>query len=239
MRLSATTTPAIAAALLALVLAAALDVADAFAPQRTAAADVSFRVGGMSSPTATTRLYSEAALPPKESSLTSSDDDEEEDDDDDEDEWEYVEFETLTESDFVGSEWKVGTVQNDRPTKIVETWVRLLVEEGTPGTGIGSGDRNIAIWGDGSKGRWSLDVPSQFFSISKESFGGWLGKRIWAGVIEDYYYLQGTVRGWSPISPASVQGQWQAKRLGVDKEEAGIAPWFENDDDVDENEEEG
>ena len=40
------------------------------------------------------------------------------------------------------------------------------------------------------------------------------------------------MRGWSPISPASVIGQWQAVRLGVvegdrvSKDERGEAPWF-------------
>ena len=42
--------------------------------------------------------------------------------------------------------------------------------------------------------------------------------------------MEGYVRGWSPISPASVVGQWQAKRLGVDKNEAGIAPWFKEEE---------
>jgi len=29
-----------------------------------------------------------------------------------------------------------------------------------------------------------------------------------------------------------VIGQWQMKRLGVDPEEAGIAPWFQRDDEA-------
>ena len=50
-------------------------------------------------------------------------------------------------------------------------------------------------------------------------------------------FLDGTVRGWSPISPASVIGQWQAVRLGVvegdrvSKDERGEAPWFGVDED--------
>lgn len=85
-----------------------------------------------------------------------------------------------------------------------------------------------------------MDVPSQYFSISKESFGGWFGKKIWAGNIDDFYYLEGTVRGWSPISPASVVGQWQAIRLGVvdgervTVEERGEAPWFNREESLDE-----
>eukprot|EP00957_Ditylum_brightwellii_P085171 6477312-Ditylum_brightwellii.AAC.1 len=136
-------------------------------------------------------------------------------DEDDDDEWEYEEFETLDENDFFNSEWKVGTVLESSGETIDETWFRLITtEEG----------ENLAIWGDGAKGKWSLDVNAQFFSISKETFGGWLGKKIWAGGVDDFYYLQGSVRGWSPLQPASVLGQWQAKRLGVDPDEAGVAP---------------
>lgn len=140
---------------------------------------------------------------------------------DDEDEYEYVEYDALTEAEFVGSEWLVGTNWDRSSDKIEETWVRLVVsEEG----------KNMCYWGDNSEGKWSLDVASQFLSISKESF---FGKQIWAGVVEDYYFLQGTVRGWTYLMPASVLAQWQARRLGVDKEEAGVAPWFQTDDDGD------
>jgi len=141
------------------------------------------------------------------------------------DEFEYVEeeFEELRETDLYGSEWKVGTVMEKDQNKIVETWVRLLPSM-------------EAVWGDGSQGKWSLDVRSQFFSISKESWGGWLGKKLWAGVVDDYYFLQGSVRGWSPIQTASVLGQWQMKRLGVSPDEAGVAPWFEQPEEEEEEE---
>ena len=79
-------------------------------------------------------------------------------------------------------------------------------------------------------------MASQFFTISKETFGGWLGKKIWAGPAEDFYYLQGTVRGWNPLSPASVRGVWQMKRLGCDKDEMGTAPWFEVEEEEGEEE---
>eukprot|EP00956_Cyclotella_meneghiniana_P007427 scaffold10121_cov64-Cyclotella_meneghiniana.AAC.7 len=149
--------------------------------------------------------------------------------DDEELEWVEEEFETLTERDFYNTEWKIGTLIDNKPRdpkSIDTTWVRLTTtEEGT----------NKATWGDGSQGKWTVDVPSQYFSISKETFG------------------EGTVRGWSPIrlpclfcattlltlfanssyaSPASVVGQWQAIRLGVvdgervTAEERGVAPWF-------------
>ena len=146
--------------------------------------------------------------------------------DDDEMEWVEEEFELLTERDFYNTEWKIGTLMDDKPRdpkSIDTTWARLVTTEA---------GENKALWGDGSKGKWTIDVPSQFFSISKESFGGWFGKQIWAGTIEDFYYLEGTVRGWSPLSPASVIGQWQAIRLGVVEgervtvEERGEAPWF-------------
>lgn len=139
-------------------------------------------------------------------------------DDDDDDEYEYIEYETLTEADYLGSEWAVGTCFDNNNGKIQETWVRLVTKE----------DKNIAIWGDSSEGTWSLDVASQFFSISKEYL--W-GKQIWAGVVDDYYFVQGTVRGWTYLTPASVLGQWQGKRLGVDPEEAGTPPWFEVEED--------
>jgi len=157
---------------------------------------------------------------------------EEGEEDDDEMEWVEEEFELLTERDFYNTEWKIGTLMESKPrepSSIDTTWVRLVTtEDGT----------NKAIWGDDSQGTWTIDVPSQFFSISKETFGGWFGKQIWAGTIDDFYYLEGTVRGWSPISPASVVGQWQATRLGVvdgervAQEERGVAPWFMEPEEV-------
>lgn len=151
---------------------------------------------------------------------------EEDDDDDDDEEYEYVEYDILTEQEFMGSEWLIGTVMDKNPKKIDETWVRLATDKD---------GKNVAIWGDGAQGTWSLDVANQFLSMSKEGF---FGKDIWAGIVDDYYFTMGTVRGWSFISPAAVLGQWQAKRLGVMPEEAGPAPWFESDDDDDDNEEE-
>jgi len=146
------------------------------------------------------------------------------DDDDDDDEYEYVEYDILTESEFMGSEWMVGTVMDNRPKSIGETWVRLATDRD---------GKNVAIWGDKSQGNWNFDTANQFLSVSKSAF--W-GKKIWAGVVNDYYFSRGTVRGWNFFSPASVVGQWQAKRLGVEAEEAGIAPWFESDDEEEENE---
>mmetsp|Transcript_18989 Transcript_18989/g.21199 ORF Transcript_18989/g.21199 Transcript_18989/m.21199 type:complete len:228 (-) Transcript_18989:186-869(-) len=144
--------------------------------------------------------------------------------DDDDDEWEYVEFESLSEADVVKSEWLVGTNFDKTSDKIDETWCRLVTNE--------KGE-NLAIWGDNSEGKWNLDKASQYLTISKTQL--W-GKKIWACIVDDYYYLSGSVRSWSFISAADSIGQWQARRLGVDKDEAGIAPWFEEDDEGDEAE---
>ena len=135
-----------------------------------------------------------------------------------EEDWEYVEFDTLSEADMVGSEWLVGTCWDNNPNKIDETWCRLVrKEDGT----------NIAVWGDNSEGKWALDVATQYVTISKTA--PW-GKQIWACLVEDYYYLKGTVRGWTLWSAATCEAQWQARRLGVDPEEAGVAPWFEEEE---------
>lgn len=141
---------------------------------------------------------------------------------DDDDEYEYIEYENLAESDFLGSEWGLGTCWDNKKSKIDDTWARLIAK----------GDKNQAVWGDDSEGTWSFDVASQFLTISKNYF--W-GKKIWAGVVDDYYFLQGTVRGWTYFTAASVEGQWQARRLGVDPEEAGTAPWFLVEEDEDED----
>lgn len=145
-------------------------------------------------------------------------------DDDDDEEYEYVEYDFLDESDFAGSEWLVGSCMDDSPNKIDETWCRL---------GIDEQGKQVAIWGDNSEGTWKFDKASQFLSMSKN---GLLGKKIWAGVVDDYYYLQGTVRGWSFFAAAAVLGQWQSKRLGADPEEAGTAPWFETEEEKDDDE---
>ena len=149
---------------------------------------------------------------------TTSDDDE-----DDDDEYEYVEYDALSEDEFLGSEWLVGTVMDNNPNKIQETWCRLAVD---------NDGKNVAIWGDNSEGTWNWDTANQFLSFSKNSL---IGKDIWAGVVDDYYYIQGTVRGWNFLSPAAVLGQWQAKRLGIDPEEAGVAPWFEQNQEEEES----
>jgi hypothetical protein len=153
--------------------------------------------------------------------LASPQQEQESENNNDDEEWEYLEYEDLQESDFIGSEWLVGTNFDGRPDRIQETWARcVMLSDGR--------QQQPCIWGDGSRGSWSFDRASQYFSMSKEY--PW-GKTIWAGSVDDYYFVQGTVRGWTYFSAAQVVGQWQAKRLGVDPEEAGTAPWFEQDED--------
>jgi hypothetical protein len=151
------------------------------------------------------------------SSLPSSEKDDDDEENDDQ-EYEFVEYDILTEPEFMGSEWLVGTVMDSNPEKIVETWVRLATDKD---------GKNVAVWGDQSQGTWAFDTANQFLSFSKERL--W-GKDIWAGVVDDYYFTLGTVRGWNFFSAAAVQGQWQAKRLGVDPDETRVAPWFEEVD---------
>lgn len=152
------------------------------------------------------------------STASNTDDD---DDDDEDEEYEYVEYDYLDESDFTGSEWLVGSCWDSNPNKIDETWCRLAIDDD---------GKQVAIWGDKAQGTWKFDKASQFLSMSKNNL---LGKKIWAGVVDDYYFMQGTIRGWSFFSAAAVLGQWQSKRLGVDPKEAGTAPWFETEDEDD------
>ena len=186
---------------------------DAWMPAASSLSRHSISAAPFSSKGTSTTLFSDASVSVASSSSTSDDNDDEE-----EEEYEYVEYDALTEAEFVGSEWLVGTCWDNNSEKIDETWVRLVVSED---------GKNLCYWGDKSEGKWALDVASQFLSISKESF---FGKQIWAGIVDDYYYLQGTVRGWTYLQPASVLAQWQAKRLGVDPDEAGTPPWFEQDE---------
>ena len=187
------------------------------------------RLRPLSSPLSS--LLSQAVSVDSDASLDTEDDNNDneiesnnEEDDEDDDEYEYVEFDSLAEVDFAGSEWLVGTVFEGKENKpIQETWCRLFVtEEG----------KNLAFWGDNSEGTWNFDVASQFLTLSKDTL---FGKRIWACTTDDFYYLQGTVRGWTYLQSARVLAQWQARRLGVDPEEAGIAPWFEEQDEDDED----
>jgi hypothetical protein len=39
-------------------------------------------------------------------------------------------------------------------------------------------------------------------------------------------YTEGVVRGWTPLEPANVMGQWQAIRLGVDRKPFGKNIFF-------------
>ena len=186
---------------------------DAWLPLPPSSSSLSSQLHRSSSTLSRSVLFADAST--SVTSTSTSEDDDNEDDDEEEEEYEYVEYDALTEAEFVGSEWLVGTNWDRDPSKIDETWVRLVVRED---------GKNLCYWGDKSEGKWSLDVASQFFSMSKESL---FGKQIWAGVVDDFYFMQGTVRGWTYIMSAQVLAQWQAKRLGVDPDEAGTPPWFE------------
>ena len=94
----------------------------------------------------------------------------------DDDEFEYVEYENLTEREFIGSEWLVGKNWDRSPNKIDETWARLVVDKD---------GKNTTVWGDRSQGAWTLNVASQFLSLSKENVLA--GKEIWACTFTDYY----------------------------------------------------
>ena len=46
----------------------------------------------------------------------------------------------------------------------------------------------------------------------------WGGKRIFTAALkteQNQVYMEGLIRGWSPLSPAEILGQFQAIRLGV------------------------
>ena len=166
------------------------------------------------------------------SSSEGNDDDDDDDEEEEEEEYEYEDIDYLTQADFEGTEWKVGTLMkgsNQQASDIDVTWVRLKVEEETK--------KQLTQWGDGSKGTWSFDAASQFLSMSKDSFLGIKGKDIWACEVDDYYFVRGAVRGWKPWASADVTGQWQAFRLGVDEEERGTAPWFEEEDEEEQEQE--
>ncbi|CAJ1964241.1 unnamed protein product [Cylindrotheca closterium] len=208
--------------LLLLVAAIAFPQSDAFSmPQRQSSSSLSSLMQSCASAPRSMALHSESSSAVT-SSETTSEDNEEEADDDDDDEYEYVEYDLLEESDFSGSEWLVGTLMDSSPNRIDETWCRLAIDKD---------GKQLAVWGDNAEGTWKFDKASQFLSVSKTNI---IGKKIWAGVIDDYYFAQGTVRGWSFFSAAAVVGQWQAKRLGVDPEEAGNPPWFGEDDEEEE-----
>lgn len=84
------------------------------------------------------------------------------------DEYEEVELDFLTSSDFIDTEWKIGTLPrgSTKGEQIETTWVRLYAPEGDP-RAFGGGKQK-AQWGDGGKGTWNFDEAGQFLSVSKE-----------------------------------------------------------------------
>ena len=123
---------------------------------------------------------------------------------------------TYRESDFSGSEWKVGVLWRDKE-KIDVTWIRCK-EDGS------------SEWGWGARGKWRLE-DSSFLTFTREFALGWNGKRLFsARVGKDANFVEGVVRGWKPFESATIMGQWQAIRLNVP--DRGVAPWFDDDDDA-------
>lgn len=113
------------------------------------------------------------------------------------------------ESDFNGSEWKIGILWNGKK-KIDVSWIRCK-------------PMNELQWGFGAEGKWRLE-DGTFVTFTRDFFLGWHGRRLFSAKIgEDSNYLEGVVRGWKPWDSATVMGQWEAIRLGVDRPEE--APW--------------
>lgn len=131
-------------------------------------------------------------------------------------EYEYIEYDELTEKQFMGSVWLVGTNEADNEgnvtDKVTETKLFLTTDDQ---------DKKVAMWGDCSKGKWYIDNGN--FLASKESL---FGRRYWTCYADDFYFMEGTIQGWSLISPAMKLGMFQAIRLDVDKEVMGEAPWI-------------
>ena len=109
---------------------------------------------------------------------------------------------TYREADFVGSEWKIGVLWRDKE-KIDVTWVRCK-EDGN------------SEWGWGANGKWRLEDGS-FLTFTRDFPLGWNGKRLFsARVGADGNFVEGVVRGWKPFESATIMGEWQAIRLGVE-----------------------
>ncbi|KAH8056974.1 hypothetical protein JL722_7198 [Aureococcus anophagefferens] len=105
-------------------------------------------------------------------------------------------------------EWKIGVLWRDKE-KIDVTWVRCK-EDGN------------SEWGWGASGKWRLEDGS-FLTFTRLPW--WSGALLRRGA--DGNFVEG-VRGWKPFESATIMGQWQAIRLGV--EGRGAAPWFEDEE---------
>lgn len=116
-------------------------------------------------------------------------------------------------ADFAGSEWKIGVLWGEEQD-IEVSWFRCKAD-------------GKSEWGfkQGNEGRWSLD-DGVYLTVTRNYFLGWNGRRIYsAKVTDDCNYLEGYVRGWKPWEPASIMGQWQAFRLGVER--PNPPPWVD------------
>mmetsp|Transcript_84456 Transcript_84456/g.169027 ORF Transcript_84456/g.169027 Transcript_84456/m.169027 type:complete len:349 (-) Transcript_84456:214-1260(-) len=117
-----------------------------------------------------------------------------------------------SKEDFIKSEWKIA-IMWEGSNKPQETWIRFV-------------DDFELEWGLNAKGTW--EMSGQFLSFSRDFAFGIGGKRIFGAKLsrkQNEVYIDGLVRGWSPIAPANVMGQFQAMRLNVDRKEYGIPYW--------------
>mmetsp|Transcript_30497 Transcript_30497/g.68390 ORF Transcript_30497/g.68390 Transcript_30497/m.68390 type:complete len:316 (+) Transcript_30497:61-1008(+) len=117
-----------------------------------------------------------------------------------------------SKEDFIKTEWKIA-IQWEDSKKITETWIRFV-------------DDFELEWGLNAKGSWGLE--GQYLTFSRDFSFGWGGKRIYGAKLtrkQNEVYIDGIVRGWTPLMPANNLGQFQAMRLGVDRAPFGAPYW--------------
>jgi len=71
-------------------------------------------------------------------------------------------------------------------------------------------------------------MSGPYLSFSRDFKFGWGGKRLFAAKLsrkQNEVFLDGLVRGWTPLEPATVMGQFQAIRLGVNRTVYGEPYW--------------
>mmetsp|Transcript_31211 Transcript_31211/g.41301 ORF Transcript_31211/g.41301 Transcript_31211/m.41301 type:complete len:249 (-) Transcript_31211:447-1193(-) len=118
--------------------------------------------------------------------------------------------------DFVNTTWVVATMWDAKGQ--VDTTKVFLRDDGT------------CIWLNGAEGTWRLNTRRRAISIYRDFKFGWGGKRIFSTALDQPYsgvYLNGTIKGWAPWSPAKIWGVWQAVKQGTDFEKWGMPPWYE------------
>lgn len=71
------------------------------------------------------------------------------------------------------------------------------------------------VWLNKAKGQWKIRPKTRNISVYREFFWNWNGVRIFsAKLLENTcdLYLEGEIKGWTPFSPLSVMGWFQAVR---------------------------